>query len=607
LPGIAGIVDSKQRLDLKQKIDNMLCSMKHESWYVVDQFHRSPIALGRAALGIIDRSPQPAFNQNKSLCLVMCGEIYDCPGGLATIRKRDDYPSSSGQAHLMLSLIEKHGIGAVKDVNGSFALALWNFPTETLTLVNDRYGLRPLYYFWKNDLFIFASEMKSILTCPDVGRKADIQALSEFLSLNAILGDKTLFAEIKTLSPASILTLKGGRLNKETYWTLDLKHPSGNFNKKEKLNQAHHLMKQAVKRQVDDDLSKALSLSGGLDSRTILGAIAELGYKIPTFTFGIEGCPDQKLAKDIANAVGMENRFFELSPDFLKKWAKPGVYSTEGMNNCVNFHGIEFVPEIRKKASVVINGFLGGELFGFVSMIQTQLLFEKRSGRWIERLFHRSNQPFSGSELTALFRKKHHQQTEGFSFESFRMAIQKSPFDSPFDKFYHFRFSVMAPKSFLYGLLLDNNLVEYRVPFADYDLVDFVSQLPPGQKALAAFHRRLLTEKFPPLGSIPYQRTGLPVSAGTSRIILKKLKENFFHRPVGKRRYSDYDEWMRRELKEFVSSTLLSENSLSRGFFEPDNVRSLVKQHMSGESNLSSHLGALLTFELWSQLFLDVT
>lgn len=606
MPGIAGIVDSKERLDLKQKIDGMLCSMSHETWYVVDQFHRSPIALGRAGLGIIDRSPQPVFNQNGSLCLVMCGEIYDCPGGLATIRKGIEHPSYTNHAHLMLGLIEKHGIGVVKDVNGSFALALWDFPTETLTLANDRYGLRPLYYFWKDDLFIFASEMKSILTCPDVGRKVDIQALSEFLSLSAILGDKTLFDKIKTLSPASVLTLRNGNLKKENYWTLNLKHPPGVFNKKEKLNRLHHMVKQAVKRQVDDDLPKALSLSGGLDSRTILGAVAELGYKIPTFTFGIEGCPDQKLAKDIADAVGMENRFFELSPDFLKKWAKPGVYSTEGMNNCVNFHGIEFVPEIRKKASVVINGFLGGELFGFVSMMQAWLLFEKRSGRWIERLFHRVNQPFSEAELTALFRKEHHQQTHGVAFESFRMAIQNSPFDSPFDKFYHFRFSVMAPKSFLYGLLLDNSLVEYRVPFADYDLVDFVSQLPPGQKAMAAFHRRLLTEKYPPLGSIPYQRTGLPVSAGTSRIILNKLKENFFHRPVEKRRYSDYGEWMRHELKEFVSSMLLSENSLGRGFFEPDHIKSLVGQHMSGERNLSPHLGALLTFEIWNQLFVDM-
>ena len=151
--------------------------------------------------------------------------------------------------------------------------------------------------------------------------------------------------------------------------------------------------------------------------------------------------------------------------------------------------------------------------------------------------------------------------------------------------------------------------MEYRVPFCDYDLVDFISGLPPKQKLLAAFHRRLLAEKFPPLGSIPYQRTGLPVSSGLTRILLRKMKENLlkrvFRSRADKRGYLDYDGWMRADLKELLASVLLSDKFLSRGYFNPDYVQRMMEDQLSGRRNLSSQLGALLTFELWHQLFVD--
>ena len=88
-----------------------------------------------------------------------------------------------------------------------------------------------------------------------------------------------------------------------------------------------------------------------------------------------------------------------------------------------------------------------------------------------------SNHPFADSELSRLFQAEHYSQIRDLPFQSFAESIGDCAFDSPFNKFYSFRFREQAPKSFLYGLLLDNDLVEYRVPFCDYDLVDFVSAL----------------------------------------------------------------------------------------------------------------------------------
>ena len=605
MPGIAGIVDLRGIFDSERQMGSMLRLMKHEPWYVADSLHQAPIALGRSSPGIIDPLPQPVFNHDRSLCLVMYGEVYSYPDGTLTASENAGPLPAKNHALLTLNLMDQSGIQVVKNLNGSFALALWDFRSNTLTLANDRFGLRPLYYYCRDDLFLFASEMKAILTCLATKPKLDLQSLAQFLGLGAVLEDRTLFDQIKTLPPACILTFHEGALRKESYWTLDLEYKSGTKQTRGQIEVASHLLEQAVHRQLDDDLPKVLSLSGGLDSRTILGAAASLGHRVPTFTFGTQGCSDQILAKKIAEAVGMENRFFQLSPDFLNRWARQGVWLTEGMNSCANFHGIEFVPEIRKTASIVLNGFMGGELFGFVSVTAARLLFERSSFPWMSRFFRRINQPFSEVELKLIMRTEHYRQMEGSCFQSIRRFLEQSPFDSPFDKFYHFRFSAMAPKSFLYGLLLDNDLVEYRVPFADYDLVDFVSRLSPRQKAMAAFHRRLVTERYPRLGAIPYQRTGLPVRSASGRILLRKVKEKILHRAEDKRKYTDYDGWMRHQLREFVGSTLLSERFLERGYFDAQRVRGLVEQHMSGKCNLGSQLCALLTFELWNQLFMD--
>ena len=609
MPGIAGIVDRDGRLDLNMQLSSMLSMMKHEPWYKLTKFCQVSVALGKASPGIVDTDLQSVFSSDQSLCLVMYGEVYDYPGNFLKSKEKKDYVETLSPTVMILRLIEKKGTGVIRHLNGSFVLALWDYGKKRLTIANDRFGLRPLYYYRVNNLFLFASEMKSILTCPEVKRDVDLEGVAQFMSFNFIMGNRTLFKRIKILPPASFLTFEDENLNIETYWTIKFRENSKNYVKKDALEEAHSLVKQAVQRQVSDDIPKALSLSGGLDSRTILGAAAQLQYKIPTFTFGIPECPDQKIAKACADSLEMENRFFELSPNFLITWAKRGVWLTEGMNNCVNFHGVEFTPEIKKNASIVLNGFMGGELFGCLSLSTFKLLFQKNSGNWIKGLFRQMNYPFPICEQKQLFHSDIYSQTEGSVSDSFRKTLQDSPAGSPFDRFQYFRLREQDPKLYLYGLLLDNNLIEYRVPFCDYDLVDMAVTLPSQERALAIFHRRLLTEKFPPLGSIPYQRTGLPVNSGIFRIILTKaaerLKKKVFKTGEDQRRYVDYDQWMRSQLKDFLVSILLSDRFLNRGYFNPVYVKKLVEQHLSGKQDFSSGLGALLTFEIWNQLFID--
>ena len=149
------------------------------------------------------------------------------------------------------------------------------------------------------------------------------------------------------------------------------------------------------------------------------------------------------------------------------------------------------------------------------------------------------------------------------------------------------------------GLVQDSDQVEYRTPFLDYDLAEFLLSIPHRLRVLASFKRQLLAKKFPQILSIPYQGTGLAVNANVLSILGQKI--------VGweKRNFVEYDRWMRNELRGFVISTLLNQKALSRGYFKADYIGNLVDLHLSGKQNLSSKLGALLAFELWNRFFLD--
>ena len=608
MPGIAGIIDLRRKHELKEKITRMLDLMTHESWYKVEHFQEGPATLGRASLGIIDPYPQPVFNQDRSLCLVMYGEIYHFRDDSAQSIRKEHRIEPDNHPELILHLSEKKGIQIVKSLNGSFVLALWDSKRNRLTIANDRYGLRPLYYFRQNDLFLFASEMKSILAFPQVKKEIDTQALGELFGLNFILGEKTLFKHIKVLSPASILTFQAGALKVERYWEPVLEDDEQSFNQKEAIEKAHSLLLQAVKRQVEDQKPKGSYLSGGMDSRTIVGAISQLGYKIPTFTFGTQGCDDQKGAELVSKIVGIENRFFEVSPDYLEHWARTGVWLTEGMTQ-VAFHSFEFLPEIRKTAPIVFNGFGGHDLMGHLSFGLLKFALVKEPKNWIRRFFHKSNGPFAEELLPKLFLPEYYSQIEGRAFQSLAETLARFPEGRAFNRIYHFSLREKARKLLLYGVLSDSSQIEYRVPFYDYDLVDFLLTIPPKQRMLAIFYRKLIASKFSNLAKIPYQRTGLPMNSSLTIILFRKIRERYqrklFSTTGDKRSHVDDENWMRNELKDFVISTLLSKKATQRGFLNPELIKEIINQHLSGRQNNTRKLGTLLTFELWNQLFLD--
>jgi asparagine synthase (glutamine-hydrolysing) len=164
MPGLVGIVSEyNDSIDIKDLLLKMCQVIQHEKWYKTDTFIDKKLGLGRVHLGIFNPESQPIFNQDKTLCIIMEGEIYNYQNMKEECIAKGKKIYFNNDPELILHLYEEYGTDFVHKLNGFFTLAIWNEKTQELLIVNDRYGFRPLYYTEHNGYLLFGSEIKAIL------------------------------------------------------------------------------------------------------------------------------------------------------------------------------------------------------------------------------------------------------------------------------------------------------------------------------------------------------------------------------------------------------------------------------------------------------------
>jgi len=187
MPGLVGIVSSKSKNTVIEELLSMMCqSIKHETWHKTDTYLSKAAGLGRIHLGIFNPEPQPMFNEDKTLCIIMDGEIYDYQNAKQDLVSRGHKFSINNDPEFILHLYEEYGKDFVHKLNGSFTFIIWCEKSQNLLIINDRYGLRPLYYAERNGYLIFGSEVKAILQDQTFERKVDDRAVVDFFSFGYI-------------------------------------------------------------------------------------------------------------------------------------------------------------------------------------------------------------------------------------------------------------------------------------------------------------------------------------------------------------------------------------------------------------------------------------
>ncbi len=610
MPGIVGFQGSIGEQAASALMTALVQALGVEEGYMVDCFASANLGLGRVHLGLIDRESQPRWNADRSVALVMTGEIFSWDG-LRLEQPLTGKEPDFDNAALLLAAYAQFGEAFVDHINGTFAAAIWNAAEQTLLLVSDHLASYPLYYAQVGDRLVFGSGARVAAQAPGLPRVVDMEAVAELVALEHLYGDKTLFSGVHLLLPGTLLRFRAGVMSKTRY--ADYQFPEYY----DLLSEEHYIeewklrARQAVARQARGPAPLGVMLTGGLDSRTILGMLADNNIDVRTITFGIPDCDDELAARAMAQALHVPHRFIPLPEDYLAHEAARGVRITDGQKSVVHFNMIGAIDRVTEESRTLYKGFLGGTMHG--DGVTHDRLAPVREEVWLEHVFQVHNCIFADRELPEVYTDATYQQVRDVPRQSVRTAYARSRATSWADKSSYVEMYEEDVRFTIMGVELARSQALVRTPLADRDLLSLATAVPPGFRVDKSYYRTAISQALPKLAKVDYARTQRPVTDGCFRDVRKRtneltrywLRNHGIDVPLRKPHpYADYGTWMRNGLRPWVEGTLLSPQALGRGYFQAAYMRKLVDEHMHGVDH-TRRLGVLLALELWHQQFID--
>ena len=616
MPGLVGIVKKVKRQ--KNLLDKMIRSMCHEPWYKIDKFLIDDFEIARIHLGILNPEPQPIYNEDKTLCIFMDGEIFDYTGYKEELKQKGHNFCVDNEPEFCLHLYEEQGDKFVDILNGSFVIVIVDVKNQRVLVVNDRYGLRPLYYAEKDERLLFGSEVKAILEDNTFKKEINDEAVAEFFTFGQLLGNKTFFKGIKVLQPASILKWENGNISIEQYWEFKYDEKAQTYPEEYYIEELVKLFKQAVERRLKGDHQLGVLLSGGLDSRAILAALDNPIATLITVGFPeIDSTP--KFAKKIAEIKNFNHNILELKRDFLVDFAKEAVNLTDGMLPSVHFSWISVLTEIKDYCDVLLFGWgVEGTLKG--QFFNKEILYAKSDEELCNILYSRYAL-IKDESNSSLFSTQYSEVIKNRAFQNLTKEIKKIGNQHPANKTDIFVFLNRELRLLEMGALHIRSRIEDREPFRDNELIDFALKIPPELRYNNRIFFKFLKRLSPELFNIPVSPTnakiGLPfllyklisLKSAIIRKIIKIIRETsrgFIKIPL-KTDYPDYGEWLRVNvrLRQWVENILLDERTLSREYFNREFIFKMIREHMAYKRDYTQLIFLLLTFELWYRIFIE--
>lgn len=285
--GVIGIISSESRQEITDSADKMLRFIDHRGpdgrgLEVFNLPKAQHLALGHNRLAIIDTTDaglMPMSNADDSLSIIFNGEIFNYIELKEELASLGYCFTTNTDTEVLLNAYSEWGSDCLNKLNGMFAFAIFNKVNSELFIARDRYGVKPLYYFFQDNLFIFASEIKSILTHQNVDVAPEEEMLGKFLLTGAVNNTNlTCFSDIYSLSPGYSLKMQQGKLTTDKWYSpiKNLLSSDPNYNYQKSLGDFQDIFHDAVKLRLRSDVEVGACLSGGLDSSAIVGAVANI-------------------------------------------------------------------------------------------------------------------------------------------------------------------------------------------------------------------------------------------------------------------------------------------------------------------------------------------
>ena len=613
MPGIAGYAGTTCHADVFAR---MLQRLRHQPWYTLHSWTDSTgaAALGRVGLGFINSAPQPAVNYNSTKRAVLEGEIYDYSHLRMEFEKKGYHFHTESHAELLVHGWESEGISFVRRLNGCFAAAIWNSQARTLTLLNDRFGMRALYYSVSPGRIVFGSEIKALLADPDLSHATDPRGLAQFFTFGQYLGSTTSFAAVSLMPAAGILTydIVNGRVQLDRYSRLGESWEAQPGNSNDALERIDNAFAQSVARCTNGTANLGLSLSGGLDARTILGLIDPI-QPVKTLCLGIEGSIDVQCASRLASLTNRLHHTHTLGTAFLGRFGthmRDMVHITDGQYLCQCIV-MPTLPLYREMGIEVLVRGHAGELMHMTKAYNFSLdtdslkLTEATLEDWLwRRLQSHMLDGVSGPLFTPAFATN----LSEIARDSLRESLSESHgILPPVHRIWHLFINERIRRETGLSMSEFGSVVETRLPYLDKNLIDALMTAPPDLKMGETIQAHILRKHQPSFLNVMNANTGARLGAGSFTKTLSKFRLKLLAK-LGVKGYQPYERlglWLRRELRPLVENLLLDQRCLDRGIFNPETVRAAVESHSNNRRNHTFLLMAMMIFELGQRELVD--
>ncbi len=625
--GIAGILSFKDKVS-EGDIKSMLKSLVHRGpddegvWISRDR----KIALGHRRLAIIDLSPkakQPMSNEDNSVWIVFNGEIYNFMDIRRELEdKGHKWKTDHSDTEVIIHAYEEWGVDCIHKLRGMFAFAIWDNNKKELLLVRDRLGIKPLYYTFPNGKFIFASEIKAILSLNFIERRLNSRAFYDYLSFLTSPAPDTLFEGIKKLPPATWMKVRAdGSVRIQKYWdVLDHTNPMLNKSEGEISEILLDKLRESVKLRKISDVPVGVFLSGGIDSSTNAVLFSE-GEKTQVKTFSIGYDSDYKTYKNefeyarlIAKKIKSNHYERKLTVDDLLNFLNKLIYYQDepiGDPVCIPVY---YVSKLARDNGVIVCqvGEGADELFiGYPYWLNVIKLYEldklpipritkkflqfileslgKSNKRYFE-LLKRANEGvpifWGGAEafteiekrklLSQEFLREFANYTSFHSIESIYNHFLNSAWDKSFINWMtYIDLNLRLPELLLMRVDKMSMAVslEARVPFLDHKFVEFSMSIP----------------------------SHIKIKNGETKYILKKAVGKLLPREIVYRKKQGFGvpvyEWMFDKLGSFTELKI-NEFNKKYNIFNSDFLNYLYKKK-------SAQLWYILNFVLWYEKWIE--
>jgi asparagine synthase (glutamine-hydrolysing) len=614
--GIAGFIDAQCSYEnATELIDRMCKVIRHRGPDDQGIWVGDGMAMGMRRLAIIDLvgGHQPIFNEDRSVLVVFNGEIYNYRELRHILEERGHHFQTTSDTEAIVHAYEEYGDDCVKQLRGMFAFALWDRRRRRFLAARDRFGKKPLNYYWDGQRLIFASEIKSLLEA-GIPREMNSLALDEYLTYLCVPAPNTLFNGVFKLPAAHILVYEDGQVSTRRYWELPF-IPVCQDDEATAIERTRVLLKDAVGVRLMSEVPLGAFLSGGVDSSVVVGLMSQvMAQPVKTFSIGFEEESYSELAyaRQVARHFGTEHRELIVRPDLIAVlpqlvWAYDEPFADASMLPTY------YVSKLaREHVTVVLTGDGGDEIFGGYTRYQREMSIARIPAFLRSLLGYGSRLMPEGmrgknrlgtlrQDLATRYAQRFtplpaHARPAMYAREYFALVGEHNPYARLIN---HFRdishlntvsqLQYVDVRAYLTDDILVKvdkasmfNSLETRSPLLDQHLAEYVSSLP----------------------------STITTRNGALKYLLKKVAADILPAEILQRPKQGFGvpikQWFRADLRDYAHDLLNSSRARQRGIFHPQFVSSLLEAHEHSRLvNHSDAIWALLCLELWFQIYMD--